>query len=62
MAECFFLFVSVTEEMRRDARFMALAGRIGLVDYWRETGHGPNFCSEPDLPYDCPAEAAARNM
>jgi hypothetical protein len=62
MAESLFLFVPVTEQMRHDARFMPLARHIGLVDYWRETGHWPNFCSETDLPYDCRAEAAARNM
>jgi hypothetical protein len=53
-----FLFVSETAAMRRDPRFMALAARIGLVDYWRATGHWPDFCAEPGLPYDCKAEAA----
>jgi len=35
-----------------------LAARVGLVDYWRTSGHWPDFCFEPGLPYDCKAEAA----
>jgi hypothetical protein len=30
---------------------------VGLWDYWRESGHWPDFCSEPGLPYDCKVEA-----
>jgi hypothetical protein len=41
----------------RDPRFMAFAARIGLVDYWARSGHWPDFCSDPDLRYDCRAEA-----
>jgi hypothetical protein len=44
--------------MRRDPRFMSLAAKLGLVDYWRSSGKWPDFCSEPGLPYDCKAEAA----
>ena len=44
---------------RRDARFMPLAERLGLVDYWIATDKWPDFCSEPDLPYDCRAAARA---
>jgi tetratricopeptide (TPR) repeat protein len=43
---------------RRDPRFMALAKRIGLTDYWRSAGIWPDFCNDPSLPYDCKAEAA----
>lgn len=43
---------------RADPRFMPLANRLGLVDFWRSTGRWPDFCSEPDLPYDCRAVAA----
>ncbi len=52
------LFLPPTLPMRRDPRFMALAARLGLVDYWTKTGKWPDFCSEPGLPYDCKAEAA----
>jgi hypothetical protein len=37
---------------------MKLAARAGLVDYWKTSGHWPDFCSMPDLPYDCRKEAA----
>jgi len=51
------LFSRYTESMRRDPRFMKLAARIGLVDYWQSTGHWPDFCADPKLAYDCRAEA-----
>lgn len=43
---------------RQDPRFMQLAKTGGLLDYWRKSGKWPDFCEEPDLPYDCKAEAA----
>jgi tetratricopeptide (TPR) repeat protein len=52
------LFLRGNAPMRRDPRFMSLAAKFGLVDYWRSTGHWPDFCSEQGLPYDCKAEAA----
>ncbi len=52
------LFGPLTTNLRRDPRFMSLAARLGLVDYWRKTGKWPDFCAEPGLPYDCKAEAA----
>jgi tetratricopeptide (TPR) repeat protein len=42
--------------LHRDPRFMAIAHRFGLSDFWRETGKWPDFCARPDLPYDCRAE------
>jgi tetratricopeptide (TPR) repeat protein len=45
------------KEVRRDPRFMEVARRYGLVDYWTATGRWPDYCFEPDLPYDCEAEA-----
>jgi hypothetical protein len=58
-ADSAFLFYPLTAPLRRDRRFMQLAARIGLVDYWRSTGKWPDFCSEPGLPYNCQAEAKA---
>jgi hypothetical protein len=52
-----FLFFTLTEPLRKDSRFIQLATRIGLVDYWRKSGHWPDFCAEPGLPYNCQAEA-----
>lgn len=45
-------------DTRRDPRFLRIAQRAGLLDYWRQSGHWPDFCFEPDFPYDCKAEAA----
>lgn len=53
-----YLFLSPTVAMRADPRFMLLARRLGFVAYWRATGHWPDFCSEPGLPYDCRVEAS----
>ena len=53
-----YLFLPTTAAMRSDPRFMPLARKFGFVAYWRATGHWPDFCSEPGLPYDCRAEAA----
>ena len=44
--------------VRADPRFMAVAARLGLVRYWRQTGYWPDFCSNEHLRYDCKAEAA----
>ncbi len=48
-----YLFLPMTAAMRSDPRFIPLARKLGLVAYWRATGHWPDFCSEPGLPYDC---------
>jgi DNA-binding winged helix-turn-helix (wHTH) protein/TolB-like protein/Tfp pilus assembly protein PilF len=52
------LFRPSAESLRRDARFMPLAVRLGLVEFWRRTGKWPDFCEAPDRPYDCRAVAA----
>jgi len=46
------------KEERRDPRFLKIAQRAGLLDYWRSSGKWPDFCFEPEFPYDCKAEAA----
>ena len=51
------LFTPLADGMRRDPRFVALAGKLGLVAYWKGAGHWPDFCGAPGLPYDCKAEA-----
>ena len=52
-----YLFLPTTAAMRSDPRFMPLARKLGLVAYWQATGHWPDFCSDPGLPYDCRTEA-----
>lgn len=55
------LFRAHMKSVRNDPRFLALADRIGLIDYWQRSGHWPDYCSEPRLPYNCKAEAAKLN-
>jgi tetratricopeptide (TPR) repeat protein len=52
------LFRPWMASVRRDPRFMALAKRMGLVDYWVKSGHWPDFCADADLEYDCRTEAS----
>jgi len=47
------LFYPEMRSFRRDARFPAVVKDLGLIDYWRQSGNSPDFCNEPDLPYDC---------
>jgi hypothetical protein len=51
------IFRPAFADVHRDPRFMQAAQRLGLLDYWRKSGNWPDFCSDPDLPYDCKAEA-----
>jgi hypothetical protein len=50
------LFTPLMDPLRRDPRFIGLADKLGLVAYWKQTGKWPDFCSAPDLPYDCKGE------
>jgi len=52
------LFTPALAHVRNDPRFMRVAADLGLLNYWRRSGHWPDFCSDPRLPYDCKAEAA----
>ena len=51
------LFYPEMAPLRADRRFWQLAKRVGLTDYWLKSGHWPDFCAEPGLPYDCRTEA-----
>lgn len=52
------IFRPSMRRFRQDPRFMIVAKRAGLVDYWTKSGKWPDFCFDPDQPYDCKAEAA----
>lgn len=52
------LFRSSFATLHLDPRFMVIAQRMGVLDYWKQTGKWPDFCGRPDLPYDCKKEAA----
>ena len=53
-----FLWVPESLSLRRDPRFIALANRFYVAAFWRSTGLWPDFCSTPNWPYNCKAEAA----
>ena len=38
---------------RRDPRVMELFEATGQLDYWLQTGKWADFCTDPELPYDC---------
>lgn len=52
------LFRPVFRDLHHDPRFMAVTAHLGLLRYWHQSGKWPDFCFEPDLPYDCKSEAA----
>lgn len=52
------LFRPGLKSIRQDSRFIQMMAEYGVLDYWRTTGKWPDFCFEPDLPYDCKKEAA----
>ena len=41
-----------------DPRFLRVAQRLGLLQYWKKSGIWPDFCRDSKLPYDCQKEAA----
>jgi hypothetical protein len=52
------VFAPQAAPMRADPRFMELMRDAGLLQYWRDGGHWPDFCADPGLPYRCEEEAA----
>ena len=44
--------------LRRDPQFFQAMAELGFVELWRKRGKWPDFCSEPELRYDCQTEAA----
>jgi len=55
-----FLFVPITRSMRQDPGFVALAARLGLIKYWRETGNWPDFCTDHTAECSAQLQAAIR--
>ena len=52
------LFRPTMRKFRSHPRFMRVAAHLGLLRHWQNSGKWPDFCSQPDLGYDCKAEAA----
>ena len=51
------LFRPTLRRFRSHPRFMRVAAHLGLLAHWQKSGKWPDFCSEPDINYDCKAEA-----
>lgn len=49
------LFRSYLQDLRQDPRFMRAMADIGLAQFWLQRRDWPDFCSAPDLPYECRA-------
>jgi DNA-binding winged helix-turn-helix (wHTH) protein/tetratricopeptide (TPR) repeat protein len=47
------LFDPTMSDARRLPAFEALVGSIGLLGYWKTSGHKPDFCLVPDAPALC---------
>ena len=51
-----FLWQPESLRLRRDPRFIALAGKFHIAEFWGTTGLWPDFCSTSGWPYSCRAE------
>jgi len=51
--EAWILFTPVTRNLRKDPGFVPLASRLGLMQYWRETGKWPDFCTDAATQSEC---------
>ena len=51
------LFRPNLHQFRQNPRFLNVARRFGMLDYWQRSGKWPDFCSEQALPYNCKVEA-----
>jgi DNA-binding winged helix-turn-helix (wHTH) protein/TolB-like protein len=54
-----YLFEPATAAMRRDPRFWEVAGRNGLLRYWKVRRVWPDFCSDRTVGVDCAKAARA---
>ena len=51
------LFRPIFRDFWRDRRSLQVAAHHGILKYWETTNRWPDFCSAPDLPYECKKEA-----
>src|SRR5262249_33982576 len=54
------LFYPQLAPLRADPRFVSIAARLGLLDYWRTSGHAPDFCATEGSDPICIALVHAR--
>jgi TolB-like protein len=54
------LFRPALTEFRSDPAVFELFAMNGLLEYWLTSDEWPDFCEDPDLPYDCRSVAVVR--
>lgn len=47
-------------QARQNPRIMALFKKTGQLEYWLQTDSWPDYCRDPELPYDCEETARSR--
>jgi len=47
------LFRPALTQFRSDPAVFELFAMNGLLEYWLMSDEWPDFCEDPDLPYDC---------
>jgi DNA-binding winged helix-turn-helix (wHTH) protein/TolB-like protein len=57
--ESWVLFAPITRNLRQNPGFVDLAARMGLIEYWRETGKRPDFCTSPPTRSECTPQLLA---
>jgi DNA-binding winged helix-turn-helix (wHTH) protein/TolB-like protein len=57
--EPWFLFTPTARNLRQDPGFVPLAKRMGLIEYWRETGKRPDICVGRTSPAECSPQVLA---
>lgn len=50
-------FSLANARLRTSPRFVGLCGRLGLIDYWRDTGHWPECVEHLTKLYDFKRQA-----
>jgi len=55
------LFRPSLTDFRSDPAVFELFEMNGLLEYWQTTDNWPDFCEDPDLPYDCRSVSVERN-
>jgi len=57
--EAWVLFTPITKGLLTDRGFVPLAGRLGLIRYWRGTGKWPDFCTDQARGSECSPQLVA---